>query len=63
MLRTLVAAEQAAAAEADGDFAAGLDAALARAQEVYGKMSPEDRSMNLHRRKPDAVGDASAATV
>jgi hypothetical protein len=40
-----------------------ITAALARAQELYGKMSPEDQSMNLRRRKSDAVEKASAATV
>ncbi len=40
-----------------------ITAALARAQEVYSKMSPEDQSMNLHRRRTDAVGNASAANV
>jgi len=41
-----------------------ITAALARAQELYGKMSPEDQSMNLRRRKSDALEKASvAATV
>jgi len=42
---------------------ANVTAALARAQELFAKMSPEDRSMNLRRRKTDPVESVSAATV
>jgi len=38
-------------------------AALARAQELYANMPPEHRSLNLHRRKTDAIEDASAAAT
>jgi sulfate permease, SulP family len=40
-----------------------VTAALARAQEVFAQMPPENQFMNLHRRKTDHAESTSAATV
>lgn len=42
---------------------ANVTAALARAEELFAKMSPEDQSMNLRRRETDPIDKASGATV
>jgi hypothetical protein len=58
MLRTLVAAEQAAAAEANGAFAEGLTAALGRAQLALGAVMSDPRDAGTM--SPTATVAASA---